>query len=302
MSDTPEATNPEAAAPSGGFDWGAEVAALGETADPPAEGAEPAAPTEDKTPAETPSGKVEAPKPAEPAEAKTDDTDAKRARAILAAAEKKEREAATSLADFKRKLAETMRTDPRAAMAELGTSLDEAIDAATIGSRPAPEEKTETPAEMAERIKRELRDELKADQAERENTAKYHAEVARVQGLVKADKRFPLINAEDGAATVTDEMVKYYEQHGKPIAWDACAKLIETELEAKADRLAALRGYVKGKAPAAPAKSETLGNDEVRRNAPPAAPAEADPHAGLSGDRLIEKLVREAERAAATNN
>jgi hypothetical protein len=296
VSNTPD--NTEAPALTGsGFDWGAEVAALGgETPEAPAEAPADGA-VEDKTPAETPSGKAEAPKADPPAEVKTDDTDVRRARAMLSAAETKEREAASSLADFKRKLAQAIKEDPQAALrAELGTDLDELIDIHT-GMRPgAKPGKVEEKPEKTDADKRldALEEERRQERAEREQE-RVNAEVSRIHGVIKADARFPLINADDGAARVTDSMITHFQEHGKPIAWDAAAKLIETELQATVDKLAPLLGYTKGSAKPAPAPaSQSLANGATR-SAPPVADAKAEDEP-KSPDRLIEKLVRDYER------
>lgn len=214
------------------------VTEVPETGDTPAAG----------TPASDEPEKEEVSPPADDKPA--DDVSAARARKILAKAEEREagldkREAAilvreqSAAADMIAELAKA----PKAFLAKHGKSIDDLIDASIAeGKVEAPEPRAAESAEVAE-LKRRLDARERADADARVVTA-VNARMAEIHGAIAASKSFPLVNELKRASVVTDVMLAYHEQHGKPISWDRAAALVEADLKA-------IRGTSAAPAPAA---------------------------------------------------
>jgi hypothetical protein len=244
-----------------------------------------AAPAEGETPAAEPAPAPVAAKPA-------DDLNARRARRILAEAERKERGAALSLAQFKQQLAAKMRDNPDAGLAELGLDTDALIDAKVAGKGDKPKTIEEKFAELQKRF----------DDAESERkTAKVAQELEQAKANRRSDiaafgDKYPRLNcanAEKAAQrrdVAIDFMIEYHAKHGVPLPVEKAAQMTNDFFDdaGGSDKPASPAAVQALSAPRAAAP--TLTNTGAGGSGP--APDES----GLDEDALYERALAEINR------
>jgi hypothetical protein len=214
-----------------------------------------------------------------------------KARKILDAANRKERDARAQVEGFTNDLAQQLRQSPKATLAKLGLDIDTLIDAGLA------EEGTPATSEEPDRITA-LEKRLQ-EREQSEKRASFNAKVAQIHADVSRDARFPTINARGASELVTEFMVEYFNIHGQPIGWDKAAELVEADLAPPAPKNSPAPKAEPRKANPAPAKqpsnTNTLTNNDVRTYVPPdESVLPKDP------DKLIKFLVENAyaQRAA----
>jgi hypothetical protein len=213
---------------------------------------------------------------AEPA-ATPESAELRRARAILATANRKLAKANATAAATREQIIAGLKTKPHATLRELGLSIGEVLDA-----EPAPADEAATPKTADEQIAA-IRAELQAERdasAAAAVTAQVAVLTTKVHDDIKASKDFPRINAANkgqGAhALVTDLMIEYHREHGQRLPAAEAAKQVE-------EFLAELAGVGVTASPApksngAPSNgtqpppkrqgSQTLANNEIRNAGP----------------------------------
>jgi hypothetical protein len=255
-----------------------------------AEGVETVAPegtdTKEPKPAEA------AAKPTEPA-AKAPEKDpepsASEARRILAQAERVKSEATQRENTFKADFLKRLREAPKATLAEHGlgaTAIDDLIDASIR------EGEVKVPSEAESRLS--SIDKRLADIETREKQLKIDQRRGEIHAELTAEK-FPTIVAKKSQGLVTDFMFEYFQKHGKPIAWEKAAKLVESDLREFAGAPAPKPTPAGGAKPAAAGRTphDTLANSDQRTT----VPTDDDKTANMSPDQLIKYLVEQAENA-----
>lgn len=205
-------------------------------------------------------------KPADEATKPTDDP-VRAARRILAAANKKERRLADSVAQAETKLIEEFKTNPDRFFDRVGMSFKEWILKAgnvDTGTTAKPEDRVTALEEKL--AKKEL--------AEQEAATQRLFDQAHAQ--IKADATtYPRINRTGSHSMVTDVMVEYYQIHGKPLPLATAANQVEQFLKAASGEPDAPKPLAPKKAPISKdtqANSRpghaTLTNHDTRNHAP----------------------------------
>lgn len=258
---------------------------------------EPSVPGEEK-PAETAAepSKTED-KPAEP----TPDAEARKARAILAAAKKAQAEADAKAKTEANALLELARKSPGKFLAKTGLTVDEFLAAVAEEREAKPTEapKPDADARIAA-LEKELADQkaanekAAADRQKVEQDAFVAKRTAEIAAAIKADaKTFPHINRGNAHQLVVDVIVERFEKDGVRLGDLEAAAAVEKYLAELAGDAAEPPKTGPAAALAAPPRvpSPTLTNDAVRG----AAPAED----GLSPDPdvRLKQVMRELERA-----
>lgn len=199
-----------------------------------------------EAPAETTPATEETP----PADDKpADDVTAARVRKMLAKVE--EREAAVLAREQRQAsdLVAEMVKSPKAFLAKHGRSIDDVIDASIAEGKGEPAPAADESSEVAELRKR--LDAREAREAAERNDAAIKTRTAEIhRDIAAASTKFPLVNELKRHGVVTDVMVAYHQEHGKPISWDRAAALVEADLKA-------IRGTTAAAAPAATATTPT---------------------------------------------
>lgn len=222
----------------------------------PAEAAPAAAPTTETPPvAEEPKG---------------DEITAARARQILAKAEERiaqldAREqviTAREAAGVRNMLAELLKA-PKSFLAKHGAHIDDLIDASVAeGKVDAPEPQDEADRRLTA-IEQRLKD-REAEELAAQNQKLIDDKIAAIHRDVKANPKFSAINEGDRAGLVTDFMLDYHREHGKPIAWDKAAAMVEADLRGLVEKIAPKLGFTKpAAAPAAGAPAERPGTTSI---------------------------------------
>lgn len=181
--------------------------------------------SEDETPVATPpvgDPPAETPPVTEPPAAETEpDVSVVRARAMLAAAKETERAANEKIATFTGNVVSRLKSSPKALLAELGLTIDDVIDASIAEGAVAAPAAPDRIAELEKRL---------ADRETAEDQRRLDAAIDQTKAAVKADSRFPTLNAKNHQQLVVDFMIEYHATHGKPIHWEKAAALIEADL------------------------------------------------------------------------
>lgn len=229
--------------------------------------------TDEEKPAETAPAaaapKTETPPVAE--EPKGDEITAARARQILAKAEERiaqldarEQEiTAREAAGVRNMLAELLKA-PKSFLAKHGAHIDDLIDASVAeGKVEAPEPQDEADRRLTA-IEQRLKD-REAEELAAQNQKLIDDKIAAIHRDVKANPRFSAINEGDRAGLVTDFMLDYHREHGKPIAWDKAAAMVEADLRGLVEKIAPKLGFTKAEAakPAAAAPAERPGTTSI---------------------------------------
>ena len=253
---------------------GASEADGAHTADPA--GSTPASATEETTPADS-----------EPA----DDVTAARVRKMLAKLDEREAAvAAREAASTGDTLAELLK-NPKAWLAKHGKSIDDVIDASIAEGKTAPPaEGDDNPRLTA--LERRIEEREAAEQSQRQQAAidNRKAEIARE---IKASPKFPLINEADRAGAVVDFMIEYHSIHGKPIAWDRAAALVEAVLKSTGEKIAKKMGWAAPAAkPAAPPVKDRPGTTSL--SGAQSTAAATDPAEPEDPEKLMKFLVAQA--------
>jgi hypothetical protein len=242
---------------------------------------------------ETPAPAAEAAHVAEtPAATPEETVAAARARKILAAATEKETAARTMVETFQRDFASGLKTNPKAMLAKLGLDIDTLIDASIAEGKLPEVQAPDRVTALEERL---------AARENAETEAQLNRLIEEKRAAVKADPRFPTINAAGKQALVTDFMLEYHAVHKVPISWDKAATLIENDLRSlsgtPAPKPAPTPSKVPAKGPSKETKpaqqrpgSTTLANTEVRSYTPP-----ADELLPTDPDKLLKYLVEHAD-------
>ncbi|HWQ02642.1 MAG TPA: hypothetical protein VN449_11100, partial [Gaiellaceae bacterium] len=234
--------------------------------------------TPDAPAGETPVGDAPAaPAPVtEPPAAETEpDVSVARARAILKAARETEEAAKAREANFTSTVATRLRSNPKALLAELGLTIDEVIDASIAEGAVAAPAAVDPIAELRARLdaREAAEDQRRLDEA-----------ITKTKDAVKADSRFPTVNAKGHQGLVVDFMIEYHAQHGKPIPWDKAAALIEADLAPPAAP-AKPAANVAVPTPTPRPGTQTLTARDSTNYVPPAGDLPEDP------DKLLKLLV-----------
>jgi len=235
---------------------------------------------------------------AEPAKepAVDDAVSVRRARSILAEANKKEQAARQAIVNAEQDLVKQLLTNPRNFLAKHGKSIAELIDI-DLGQEHDPVADTAKSKPEDDRIAK--LEKMLLEREQREQQAKLDSIKDSIRGNVAKDSRFELINRSRSTETVLEFMEEYWNTHGAAIPWDKAARLVEDDLR---DRF----GYKPAAAPAAaptkvpqrettaPSKpatgNTTLTNNEIRSAGPPDDSEPTDP------DQLIKWLVAKEEK------
>lgn len=234
-------------------------------------------------------------------EPKGDEISAARARKILEAATERQaqldaREAqitareAQGMADM---LAQLLKA-PKSFLAKHGKHIDDLIDASVAEGKGEPAEAEPVDPRITaleERINRR-----EADEAARANQALIDNRKAEIHNAVKsAAGKFPLLAKTDRAQTVTDFMVEYHGIHGKPIAWDKAAALVEADLKALVEKGAESLGWTKPAAktdpPAPAARANTTSLSGPASTAAPTTDEELPEDPTVLMDYLVKRAT-----------
>jgi hypothetical protein len=224
------------------------------TSDPATE-----APAADKPDAEEP-----------PAPAVPESADVRKARAILAQANRKLARANQVRDQVRNEIVARLRTKPTETLRELGTSIGELLDAEP--GDPAAEAKPQTPEDRIAALEKRARDAEEAAENARVN-AEFTAAVNKVHNELRASKDFPRINAGEAHGLVTELMVEYHATHGRALPAAKAAAIVENYLGTIAGAAAKPNSPAptskappsNGKQPAPQRQgSQTLANNEMR--------------------------------------
>ena len=219
--------------------------------------------TEDKTPV-TESPK-EGEKPAEaPAEEPAGDApseEVKAARAILAAAARKERKAREAVPQAEAKLLKLFADDPHSFLEKAGISIKDWLARVAAGAEGA----APTEDDIAARTRR-LEEAAEAQKLREQQAEVDQARRNVISSVTEAADKWPLIAQEKAAEKVPAKMIAYHKHYGKPCSIEHAAKLVEADLRASGKKLPA---PARASAPATPATSTrqasaTMTNDETR--------------------------------------
>ena len=235
---------------------------------------------------------------AEPAKEPDDAISVRRARSILAEANKKERDARQAVVNAEQDLVKQLLANPRNFLAKHGKSIAELIDI-DLGQEhdPNPEQpKSIKPEDVAKLVQDQVKAALENANKERQlETIK-----DSIRSNVTKDQRFELINKSRSQETVLEFMEEYYNTHGQPIPWDKAARLVEDDLRERfgyKPAAAAAPAKVPQRETTAPSKpaagNTTLTNNEIRSAGPPDDSEPTDP------DQLIKWLVAKEEKRLA---
>lgn len=257
----------------------------------------------------TPGPEVSGDPAAEPAseEPKADEITTARARKILEAAEDLQakldargRELDAREGGGAAALVAELLKSPKAFLAKHGKNIDELIDASVA------EGKVEAPQadDRVTALERRLAQREQEEQRARDQAA-IDAEVSRIHREVKGNAKLVALNAADAASQVTDYMIEYHRTHGKAIAHDRAAFLVEQDLKRTAEKVAKALGWTPPAAPApkpaAPAPrpgTPSIGGEQTASATQSAEVMPDDPDALLS--HLVAKATREAAAKAAS--
>jgi hypothetical protein len=232
-------------------------------------------------------------KPPEAAKPKDEVTTA-RARRMLAEAERKERGAALSLAQFKQQLAAKIRDNPDAGLSELGLDTDTLIDAKVHGAGGA---KPKTVEEQLAELKTELADAKREREVAALTTQVETAKTQTREKLAALGEKFPRLNcanAEKAAQrrdVAIDFMIEYHAKHGVPLPVETAARMTNDFFDdggGEAPRAAAPSATAPAAAPRAVAP--TLANTGGGSGGAPAADE------ALDEDALYERALAEINR------
>lgn len=156
-----------------------------------------------------------------------DEVTTARARRMLAEAERKERGAALSLAQFKQQLAGKIRENPNAGLAELGLDTDTIIDAQVNAKGDKPKTVEEQLAELKGKWEASERERANAQLTQQVEAAK----TQRRADLAALGDKFPRLNcanAEKAAQrrdVAIDFMIEYHAKHGVPLPVATAARM-----------------------------------------------------------------------------
>ncbi len=245
-----------------------------------------------KPAAEQPVAETAAEQPAD------DAVSVRRARSILAEANKKERDARQAVVNAEQDLVKQLLANPRNFLAKHGKSIAELIDI-DLGQEHDPI--AEQPKSKPEDDRIAKLEKLLLDREHREQEAKLQTIKDGIRANVAKDERFALINRSRSQETVLEFMEEYYNAHGQPIPWDKAARLVEQDLRERFGPPAAAPAAAPAKVPqrestatSKPATGNTtLTNNEIRSAGPPDDAEPTDP------DQLIKWLVAKEEKRLA---
>jgi hypothetical protein len=242
---------------------------------------------------------AEHPAAAEPAKEPDDAVSVRRARSILAEANKKERDARQAVVNAEQDLVKQLLANPRNFLAKHGKSIAELIDI-DLGQEhdPNPEQPKATEAkDIAKLVAEQVKAALEQTRQEQQLASLREG----VRNNIAKDTRFELINRSRSQDTDVEFMEEYYNTHGAAIPWDKAARLVEQDLRERFGPPATAPAAAPAKVPqrestatSKPAAGNTtLTNNEIRSAGPPDDSEPTDP------DQLIKWLVAKEEKRLA---
>ena len=182
-----------------------------------------------------------------------------KARTILAAASKKEKRVADSIANAEKVLLDEFRTNPTKFFERAGVSFKQWL-AASTGSEAVAEPKED---DRVTALEKKLLDQEVATEA-----VKLQGIVETIHSQIKADTtKYPRINKSNSYGLVTDVMVDYHSLHGKPLPLAVAALQVENYLKTLAgepnDSIAPKKASAKAPQSTSRPGQTTLTNDQI---------------------------------------